>query len=196
MIETQFKKIYVLHNLNLPTTLVSSLFLRMHKSKDLPYREYHYPWKRAPMWSKHEYEAHVWPCALLWKLLSIRDCISVSPALALLRVTVFLDFNCHCSSASCQWLTFSYLIIFVALAASFISREMFLITPMELFAPCTIVELPQGTWICSGPQGGIDSTRYIPIDGIFHLQNGFERFVSDSRWVFNCHYHQDLMLVM
>ena len=43
MIKSQFNKIYVLHNLNLPTTLVSSLFLRMHKSKYLPYREYHYP---------------------------------------------------------------------------------------------------------------------------------------------------------
>lgn len=33
MIKTQFKKIHVLHNLNLPTSAVSSLFLRMHKSK-------------------------------------------------------------------------------------------------------------------------------------------------------------------
>lgn len=43
MIKSQSKKIYVLHNLNLPTSLVSSLFLRMHKSRDLPYREYYYP---------------------------------------------------------------------------------------------------------------------------------------------------------
>ena len=64
MIKSQFKKIYVLHNLNLPTSAVSSLFLRLHKPKVVC----------RPTWNivtperKQQCEAHVSSCGLRCKI--------------------------------------------------------------------------------------------------------------------------------
>ena len=135
MIQTQFKKIHVLHNLNLPTSLVSSLLLRMHKFKDLPYRGYHYPWKQTPMWSEHQCDAQMWPCALSAMFVNEGLYISIScsgpshgdrsprlqPPLLSRLLSIVETFHFFSFSAS----------FFVAVAETFISRDM-LTKPMKL----------------------------------------------------------------